>query len=70
MKHRLRLSRRALDILRVLASAGGKVVTKDDLIAQVWAGVVDEENNIQVHIPALRKALEEDKNGKGGTAPR
>ena len=29
--------------------------------------MVDEENNIQVHISALRKALEEDKNGKGGT---
>ena len=66
----VRLGRRALDILCVLASAGGKVVTKDELIAQVWAGVVDEENNIQVHIPALRKAPEKDKNGKGGTAPR
>jgi hypothetical protein len=32
--------------------------------------VVDEENNVQVHISALRKALEEDKNGKGGIAPR
>ena len=61
---------RALDILCVLVSAEGKVVTKDELIAQVRAGVVDEENNIQVHISALRKALEEDKNGKGGTAPR
>ena len=54
----VRLGSRALDILRVLASAEGKVVTKDALIAQVWAGVVDEENNIQVHISALGKALE------------
>jgi DNA-binding winged helix-turn-helix (wHTH) protein len=66
----VRLGSRALDILCVLPSAEGKVVTKDELIAQVWAGVVDEENNIQVHIPALRKAPEKDKNGKGGTAPR
>ena len=59
-----------LDILCVLASAGGKVVSKDERMERVWAGVVNEENNIQVHISALRKALEEDKNGKGGTAPR
>ena len=55
------------DILCVLASAGGKVVSKDELMERVWAVVVDEDNNIQVHISALRKALEEDKNGKGGT---
>jgi TolB-like protein/class 3 adenylate cyclase len=56
----VRLGRRALDILCVLASAGGAVVTKDELMAQVWAGVVVEENNLQVHISALRKVLEED----------
>ena len=54
------LGSRALDILRVLASAEGKVVTKDELMERVWAGVVVEENNLQVHISALRKALEED----------
>jgi adenylate cyclase len=60
----VRLGSRALDILCVLASAGGAVVTKDELMARVWAGVVVGENNIQVHISALRKALEEDGNGK------
>src|SRR5262250_3373781 len=59
----VRLGRRALDILCVLASAGGKVVSKDELMAQVWGGVVVEEHNIQVHISALRKAFEEDGNG-------
>ena len=35
----VRLGSRALDILCVLASAEGKVVTKDELIAQVgWCG--------------------------------
>jgi adenylate cyclase len=61
----VRLGRRALDILCVLASAGGAVVTKDELMAQVWAGVVIEENNLQVHISALRKALDEDGTGEG-----
>jgi DNA-binding winged helix-turn-helix (wHTH) protein len=39
---------------------GGKVVSKDELMARVWAGVVVEEHNIQVHISALRRAFEED----------
>src|SRR5215469_4310447 len=63
-KRLVRLGSRALDILCVLASAGGKVVSKDELMAQVWAGVVVEEHNIQVHISALRKAFEEDGNGE------
>jgi TolB-like protein len=56
----VQLGGRALDILCVLASAGGALVTKDELMARVWGGVVVEENNIQVHISALRKALYED----------
>jgi hypothetical protein len=47
-----------------LASAGGKVVSKDELMERVWAGVVVEEHNIQVHISALRKALAEDGDGE------
>ena len=58
----VRLGSRALDILCVLASAEGAVVPKDELMARVWGGVVVEENNLQVHISALRKALEEDGN--------
>jgi DNA-binding winged helix-turn-helix (wHTH) protein len=56
----VQLGGRALDILCVLASAGGALVTKDELMARVWGGVVVEENNIPVHISALRKALYED----------
>src|SRR6516225_2502982 len=56
----VRLGSWALDILCVLASAGGKVVTKDELMERVWAGVVVEEHNIQVHISALRRAFEGD----------
>jgi len=50
----VRLGSRALHILCVLAAADGKVVSKDELMEQVWAGVVVEEHNIQVHISALR----------------
>ena len=49
------LGSRALDILGVLASAKGNVVTKDQLMERVWPGRVVEENNIQVHISALER---------------
>jgi adenylate cyclase len=62
----VRLGSRALDILRELAAAKGLVVTKDELMARVWAGVVVEENNLHVHISALRKVLLE--NGGGESA--
>lgn len=57
------VGRRALDILSVLAEADGALVTKDELMAAVWPGVIVEENAIQVHVAALRKAL-------GDEAPR
>ena len=60
----VRLGGRALDILSVLASAGGDVVTKDELLARVWPGMVVEENNLQVQISALRKVLDRDMSGR------
>jgi TolB-like protein/tetratricopeptide (TPR) repeat protein len=60
----VQLRGRALDILCVLASAKGDVVTKDELMARVWAGVVVEDNAIQVHVSALRKAIDEGKSGQ------
>ena len=54
------LQSKAFDILCVLASAQGKVVLKDEIMAKVWPGLVVEESNIQVHISALRKALGEE----------
>src|SRR5215468_327999 len=59
----VQLGSRALDILCVLASAKGEVVSKDELMTRVWPDIVVEENNIQVHISALRRALDD---GKGG----
>jgi DNA-binding winged helix-turn-helix (wHTH) protein/TolB-like protein len=51
------LGKRALDILSVLAEAKGEIVTKDELLEAVWPGIVVEENALQVHVVALRKAL-------------
>jgi predicted ATPase/DNA-binding winged helix-turn-helix (wHTH) protein len=55
------LGQRALDILLVLVRRHGQLVTKNELMDEVWPGVVVEENNLQVHISALRKALGDDK---------
>ncbi|MBT2134677.1 winged helix-turn-helix domain-containing protein [Croceibacterium sp. LX-88] len=51
------LGKRALDVLSVLAEAQGAIVTKDELLEAVWPGIVVEENALQVHMVAVRKAL-------------
>lgn len=51
------LGGRAFDVLCALAAAGGEAVAKDTLLDQVWPGLTVEENNLQVQISALRKAL-------------
>ncbi len=57
------LKSRAIEILCVLAAARGAIVTKDELMAKVWPGLVVEENNLHVHVSALRKALAKDASG-------
>src|SRR5690349_19583962 len=51
------LSARSFDILDALLGKPDQVVGKDDLFDIVWPGMVVEENTLQVHISALRKAL-------------
>jgi TolB-like protein len=60
----VRLKGRALDVLCVLAAAKGEIVTKDTLMSRVWPHVAVTENNLQVHLSALRKALDAAKNGE------
>lgn len=50
-----RLGARAFDLLLVLVQRRERVVSKDELLDLVWPGLVVEENNLQVHISALRK---------------
>ncbi|WP_339495858.1 ATP-binding protein [Pseudomonas sp. RA_105y_Pfl2_P56] len=53
----LRLGRRAMDILLILLANAGEVVSKQQLIAEVWPNSVVEDINLRVHMAALRKAL-------------
>src|SRR5215510_4951249 len=58
------LGGRAIDVLCALVAAKGDIVTKDELMGLVWPGLIVEENNLQVQISALRKALESGKDGQ------
>jgi predicted ATPase/DNA-binding winged helix-turn-helix (wHTH) protein len=48
---------RAFDVLLALIERRDRVVSKGELLDLVWPQVVVEENNLQVHISALRKLL-------------
>ena len=52
---------RAFEIIEALAQSAGQIVSKDDLMDRVWPGAVVEENTLQVHISAIRKALGSDR---------
>src|SRR3984957_12452483 len=57
------LSSRALDILIVLLSHPNDVVSKNELLAQVWPDVTVEEGSLRFHMTYLRKALGDGKDG-------
>src|SRR5258708_24206639 len=54
---RLKLGSRALDILIALVERAPEVVTKRELLARVWPGLVVDEGSLRFHISALRKVL-------------
>ena len=53
----VKLGGRALDALAVLVQHADRPVGKAELMDRVWPKLVVEENNLQVQIAALRKAL-------------
>jgi predicted ATPase/DNA-binding winged helix-turn-helix (wHTH) protein len=56
----VKLSSRAYDLLAALHERRGRLVTKDELIDIVWPDVIVEENNLHVHVSALRRAFGHD----------
>jgi predicted ATPase/DNA-binding winged helix-turn-helix (wHTH) protein len=55
------LGSRAFEIVEVLVQAGGELVSKFDLMQRVWPGAIVEENTLQFHVSAVRKALGADR---------
>ncbi len=51
---------RAFDLLTVLVQRHGEVVSKRELLALVWPGLVVEESNLKVNMTAIRRVLGED----------
>lgn len=53
----LALSAKAFDVLLYLIGHRDRIVSKEELLGQVWAGRVVEENNLTQAVSALRRAL-------------
>ncbi len=51
------LNPRGFDILTVLVERRDRVVSKDEIMAEVWRGTTVEENNLAVQISGLRRAF-------------
>ncbi|HST53539.1 MAG TPA: winged helix-turn-helix domain-containing protein [Pyrinomonadaceae bacterium] len=55
----VRLMPKAFDVMLTLVRRHGEVVTKDELLANVWRDAVVEENSLNVNVSALRKVFGE-----------
>jgi DNA-binding winged helix-turn-helix (wHTH) protein/tetratricopeptide (TPR) repeat protein len=55
----VKLATKNFDILLMLLMNRGRIVTKEELISQIWPNQFVEENNLAVRISALRKSLGE-----------
>jgi TolB-like protein/DNA-binding winged helix-turn-helix (wHTH) protein len=66
------LGRRGIALLEALLDADGRPVSKQELLAHAWPGVLVEEANLSVQIAALRKTLGNAPNGDEwiATVPR
>jgi len=54
------LGTRAFELLLALVEANGALVSKRQLYARIWPGMVVAEENLKVQVFTLRKALGED----------
>ena len=57
----IELGTRAFELLLALLEANGSLVSKERLLARVWPGIAVAEDNLKMHVFALRRALGEDR---------
>src|SRR5438874_11374014 len=62
------LNSRATELLLLMLRRAAELVTKDDLLHAVWGDRVVAENNLTVHMAALRRVLRD--GGGAGTDSR
>src|SRR5262245_22722281 len=53
------LQLKAFETLCILVECAGRLITKEELLSQIWPGTIVEENNLNKNISLLRKALGE-----------
>src|SRR5271165_5986765 len=53
------LNRRSFEVLLYLVQNPGRVLTRDELLKNVWSETFVDENSLAQSISALRRALEE-----------
>src|SRR5271170_6971030 len=53
------LNRRAFDVLLYLVQNPGRLLTRDELLSNIWPDTFVDENSLAQSISALRRALEE-----------
>lgn len=58
----LPLAGRAFDVLEYLIRHRDRVVSKEELLAAVWPGVVVEENNLNQAVSTIRRVLRDSRN--------
>src|SRR5215211_3411125 len=58
------LTPKAFDLLAALAARPGRLMTKDELLKEVWPDSFVEESNLAYHVFALRRALGETSDGE------
>jgi DNA-binding winged helix-turn-helix (wHTH) protein len=59
------LGSRAFDLLCLLVSRPGEIVSKRELMARTWPDVTVEESSLRFHITQLRRALGDTPHGGG-----
>jgi adenylate cyclase len=58
------LGLRAADVLLFFLERPGELVTKSEIMQAVWPDAVVEESNLTVHISAIRRALDDSRDGE------
>lgn len=54
------LGERAIEILCAIVVANGRLITRHELLRAVWPNTIVEDNNLNVHVTKIRKALGHD----------
>lgn len=61
---------RSLAVLKLLADAGGAVVSKEQILSSVWPDIIAGEDSLYKCISEIRRALEDDRRKILRTVPR